>query len=341
MTLPARAAILDCLGQFPPPVPVNWAAEGREERDGVEYTRITYDLSPAPPLAHAMRQGSEVERVAAWLLRPTEAGRAASGGGRLPGVLAIHPHAGQYHLGKSETAGLTGNPDWHYGLELARRGYIVLCPDLLGFEDRRPPEPLRTTHASSLEDRNYELWLGKVLAVQGSSLQARYVSDLSRALDVLAAQPDVDADRLGCLGHSGGGQETLWLAWYDERVKAAVSAGGVSLLSVIIANAINHMMAMWVPRLLTICDLDRIVAGIAPRACLLTHGESDPIFPLDGVRRIASTAEAAYREQGAPDRFALRTFPVGHLFPPEMREVTYQWLDHWLKPGADPGPREV
>ena len=323
----ARDAILDCLGQFPPPVAVNWAAEGREERNGVEYTRITYDLAPAPPLL----PGGDRERVAAWLLRPLDAGRAATAqAGRLAGVLAVHPHAGQYHLGKSETAGLTGNPDWQYGLELARRGYVVLCPDLLGFEDRRPPEEMRAAHSGALEDRAYELWLGKVLAVQGSSLQARYVSDLSRALDVLAAQPGVDPDRLGCLGHSGGGQETLWLAWYDRRVKAAVSAGGVSLLSLIIANSINHMMAMWVPRLLTVCDLDAVVAGIAPRACLLTHGETDPIFPLDGVRRIAAVAEAAYRDQGVADRFALRTFPVGHLFPPDMRETAYEWLDRWL-----------
>ena len=330
MTLPTRDAILDCLGHFPPPMPVNWAAEGREERDGVEYTRITYDLAPSPPLT----QGT-AERVAAWLLRPTDDGSGSGGAMLRPGVLAVHPHAGQYHLGKSETAGLIGNPDWHYGLELARRGYLVLCPDLLGFEDRRPPAEQRAAHSGALEDRNYELWLGKVLAVQGSSLQARYVSDLSRALDILAEQPDVDADRLGCLGHSGGGQETLWLAWYDERVKAAVSAGGVSLLSLIIAHSINHMMAMWVPRLLTVCDLDGVVAGIAPRACLLTHGETDPIFPLDGVRRIAAVAEAAYREQGAAERFALRTFPVGHLFPPEMREVAYQWLDRWLKASAD------
>ena len=333
MILPTRDAILDCLGQFPPSVAVHWSAEGREERDGVEYTRIRYDLAPAPPLAQSRGQGTG-ERVTAWLLRPADEGRAASDG-PLPGVLAIHPHAGQYHLGKSETAGLIGNPDWHYGLELARRGYTVLCPDLLGFEDRRPPAEQRAAHSGALEDRSYELWLGKVLAVQGSSLQARYISDLSRALDVLADQPGVDADRLGCIGHSGGGQETLWLAWYDERVKVAVSAGGVSLLSVIIANSINHMMAMWVPRLLTVCDLDGVVAGIAPRACLLTHGESDPIFPLDGVRRIASAAEATYQDRGAPDCFALRIFPVGHLFPPDMREVAYQWLDRWLKASAD------
>jgi dienelactone hydrolase len=314
-----REALLACLGQFPVPVPVNWAVERREVRDEVEYSRVTYDVAPD-------------ERVAAWLLRPVKVPGETSA--PLAGVLAIHPHGGQYYLGKVETAGLAGNPDWRYGLELAQRGYAVMCPDLLGFEERRPLEYERMERPGSLQDRNYEWWLGHILAVQGSSLQARYVSDLSRALDVLAAQPDVNPDALGCLGFSGGGQETLWLTWYDERVKAAVSAGGVSLIETIIRNRIHHMVALWVPGLLQVGDLDTVVAGIAPRAYLLIHGETDPLFPLEGVQHIARVAQSAYHALGVPDRFALTTFAGGHVFPSEVRQVAYYWFDRWLKEGA-------
>lgn len=313
----SRDAILACLGQFPPTVPVNWAVERTEQRNGVEYTRITYDVAPD-------------ERVAAWLLRPPRTSQRETSR-LLPGVVAIHPHGGQYYLGKAETAGLTGNPDWRYGLELAQRGYVVLCPDLLGFEERRPLEYERMERPGSLQDRNYEWWLGHVLTVQGSSLQARYVSDLSRALDVLADQPDVNPDALGCLGFSGGGQETLWLTWYDERVKAAVSAGGLSLIEIIIRHRIHHMVALWVPGLLQVGDLDTVVAGIAPRAYLLIHGETDPLFPLEGVQHIAEVAQSAYRRLGVSDRFALTTFAGGHVFPSEIRQVAYAWFDRWFK----------
>jgi dienelactone hydrolase len=308
-----RDNILACLGEFPARVATDWTAEDTFVREGVQYSRVQYTVAPG-------------ERVAAWLLRPVDAT------GALPGILAIHQHAGEFYLGKAETAGLAGDSNQHYGLELARRGYLVLCPDHLAFEDRRPPEYERLARPSSLQDRNHELWLGKVFLVQGTTLQAKYLSDLAHALDVLAAQPGVDANALGCIGHSLGGQEALWLAWYDDRIRATVSSCGVSLLSTVIRDRIDHNMAVWVPGLLKIGDMDTVVAGIAPRACLMIQGESDPIFPLDGVHHIARRVGLAYADHGQPDRFALTTFPGGHGFPIEMRKAAYHWLDRWLKP---------
>lgn len=320
MSMPLRDAILACLGDFPPPVPTRWGAEETEERGGVRYTRLRYDVAPS-------------ERVSAWLLRPVDA-PASEGRGQLPAVLALHQHAGQFYLGKAEPAGLAGDPSMHYGLELARRGYAVLCPDHIGFEERRPPEYERVAQPGSLADGAYETWLGRALLTQGSSLQAKYLSDLARALDVLADQPDVDAAAIGCIGHSLGGQEAVWLAWYDSRVKAAVASCGVSLLSTIIRDRIAHNMALWVPGLLRVADMDAVVAGIAPRACLLIQGEQDPLFPLDGVHHIGRAAHVMYHDHGQAERFALTTFPGGHAFPVEMRKVAYHWLDRWLKPGA-------
>ena len=331
MTTTLREAVLTCLGDFPPVVPTNWRREGSEQRGDILYTRVTYAVAPA-------------ERVWGWLLEPGAALSPGKGAGQttgevpsplppssLPGILALHQHAGEYYLGKAEPAGLGGNPNYHYGLELARRGYVVFCPDHLAFEDRRPPEYERVAQPGSLQDRGYEDWLGKSYLVRGSTLQAKYLSDLARALDVLAEQPGVDAKAIGCIGHSLGGQEALWLAWYDERIKAAVSSCGVSLLSTIVRDRINHNMALWLPGLLKVADMDAVVAGIAPRAVLLIQGDQDPIFPLDGVHHIGRVAHLAYTDSGQPDRFALTTFPGGHGFPIEMRKAAYQWLDTWLK----------
>lgn len=311
MTIPLRDTILACLGDFPAPVAPRWADEGGFERHGVRYSRVTYDVAAG-------------ERVAAWLLRPLD------GDGPRPGVLALHQHAGQFYIGKAEAAGLAGDANVQYGLDLARRGYIVVCPDHVAFEERRPPEYERVERPGSLADGAHETWLGKALLTEGSSLQAKYLSDMSRALDVLAAQPDVRPDALGCIGHSLGGQEAIWLAWYDDRIRAAVSSCGVSMLSAIIRDRINHNMALWVPGLLKVADMDAIVAGIAPRAMLLIQGESDPIFPLDGVHHIGRVAAHVYTDHGQPDRFALTTFPGGHSFPVEMRKAAYNWLDQWL-----------
>lgn len=312
MTTPIRDAIMACLGEFPPVVDPRWTAESSLDRDAIRYTRVAYDVA-------------EGERITAWLLRPVDAQ------GPLPGILALHQHAGQFYIGKAEAAGLAGDANVQYGLELARRGYLVLCPDQPGFEDRRPPEYERIEKPNSLGDGAHEVWLGKSLLVRGSSLQAKYLSDMARALDVLAAQPDVIPTALGCIGHSLGGQEALWLAWYDHRIQVAVSSCGVSMISTIIRDRINHNMALWVPSLLTVADMDAVVAGIAPRACLLIQGDSDPIFPLDGVHHVGRVAHQMYADHGQVDHFALTLFPGGHSFPAEMRKAAYHWLDRWLK----------
>lgn len=76
----------------------------------------------------------EGERINAWLLLPKQLKT------NNPAIIASHQHAGEYYLGKSEPVGLSSNTMYHYGLDLCLRGYVVLCPDHLCFEDRRPPE---------------------------------------------------------------------------------------------------------------------------------------------------------------------------------------------------------
>jgi dienelactone hydrolase len=247
----------------------------------------------------------------------------------LPGILAIHQHAGQYHLGKSEPAGLSPDPMYHYGLELCRRGYVVLCPDQLCFEDRRPSPENRAANPA-LADAGYERFVFTQRIMEGSCLQTKYLHDLTCALDLLAGLPDVDARRLGAIGHSLGGQETLWLAWYDARVKAAVSSCGFGLISTLLRDAINHNFALYVPDMLSVCDMDGVLAEVAPRAFLLTAGEADPIFPIDGVRSLAERASAAYQAAGAPDRLRALIFPGGHGMPDNVREEAYMFLDRWL-----------
>jgi dienelactone hydrolase len=307
-----RDAILDRLGRFPEHVPLN--ATFAPARDQGDHTRTL--------VSYAVEAG---QRVDAWLLRPI--GEPPPGG--WPAVLALHQHAGQYELGKAEPAGLSADRMYHYGLDLCQRGYVVLCPDHLCFEDRRPPEYVRVENRV-LDGAQYERFEFTQRLLEGSCLQTKYLHDMVCALDLLAELPDVDAARLGAIGHSLGGQEALWLAWYDRRVRAAVSSCGFGLIRTIIRDAINHNFALYVPGLLELCDLDALVAEIAPRAFLLTAGEQDTIFPIDGVRALAVSAEAAYAERGVPERFRAIIFPAGHSFPDHAKAEAYALLDRWL-----------
>lgn len=164
----------------------------------------------------------------------------------------------------------------------------------------------------------------------GSCLQAKYLHDLTRAVDLLTSMPTVNGARLGAIGHSLGGLEALWLTWYDPRIASGVSSCGFGLLRTLLRDRINHGFAMYVPALLDTCDLDALVGDLAPRAFMLTAGESDPLFPIDGVRSLAETAESRYAEAGVPERFRAILFQGGHGFPADVRAEAYTFLDRWL-----------
>lgn len=307
-----RDRLAPLLGRLPAPCPLDVRVESEEALDGGRRQLVSYAVEPG-------------ERITAYVLIPEriESPRA--------GILAIHQHAGQYYLGKSEPAGLSANAMYHYGLDLCRRGYVVLCPDHLCFEDRRPPEYARAENRA-LQDGNYERFEFTARLLRGSTLQAKYLGDLTRGLDVLQTLPAVDPDRLGTIGHSLGGQEATWLTWYDPRIKAAVCSCGIGTMETIVRDRVTHNFAAYVPGLLDVCDVDGLVADLAPTPFMMTAGEGDGIFPVDGVRAIGGRAAAAYAAQGAPDAFRLVVFAGGHGFPDAVREAAYAFLDRWLPP---------
>jgi dienelactone hydrolase len=307
-----RSSVLACLGPFPKRAPLRLTSGEAIDEDTYSRARVTFTVEPG-------------ERVPAWLLTPH--GAAPSGG--WPALLAVHQHANQYDWGKAEPAGLIGDPTYHYGRELCQRGYVVLCPDLLCFEERRPRSALRSMRRR-LEGADYERFEFTRRVLNGSSLQTKYLHDLTCAVDLLTTLPSINPKRLGVIGHSLGGLQALWLAWYDARVVAAVSSCGFGLLRTLVRNRINHGFATYVPGMLTVCDLDLMAAALAPSAFLLTAGVRDPLFPIDGVRAIVAAARRQYAAAGVPERFEALLFPGGHSFPDEVKAEVYTFVDRWL-----------
>lgn len=306
----SKNTILECLGALP-------ARVGLDTKivDSIDKGTHTLQL-----VGYNVEEG---ERVNAWLLIPKKIA------GKCPAIIALHQHNGEYFLGKSEPAGLSRNPMYHYGLELCLRGYVVLCPDHLGFEDRRPTEYIRMENPH-LDGGGYESYLFTKYYLTGRTLQGKYVSDLSRGVDLLESLEYVDAGRIGAIGHSLGGQEALWLTWFDPRIRAGVSSCGFSQLRSIVRDGINHNLAMYTSGFLKEGDIADLVCGIAPRPFMFTNGTADRIFPLDGVKEIAEAAQGAYASAGVPGNVRSVIFEGPHSFPDEIRQSAYEWLDTHL-----------
>jgi dienelactone hydrolase len=303
----SREALRRLLGTFPEPCSPD--AEMIEQADlgDLRREKVRFQVEPG-------------EWALGYLFVPTAR--------REPGsaMLCLHQHAGQFPLGKSEPAGLDGNPQQHYALELARRGYVTFTFDFICFEDRRHP---------ALEGARYERFEFTRRVCAGSSLQAKMTSDAMRALDYLASRPEVDPARIGCVGHSLGGQQTLFLAALDERIKAAVSSCGFASYQTIFRDAINHNFSAYVPGILSHGDLGDVLALVAPRAFRASVGNADRIFPFDGIRATVERAREAYRARGVEDRLVLDAVDGGHAFTDALRERAYAWLDRELTRALD------
>jgi len=163
--------------------------------------------------------GEEGDRIPAYLLLPHGAGPFAA-------VLVHHQHAGQRHLGKSEVAGLVGDPLQAFGPALASRGIAVLAPDSICFEDRRRNQTGTEADEEADVEQHYNEMCYRLL--RGDTLMRKVLDDSARAISLLQAHPQIDADRVGILGHSYGGNTVLFHAALDERIRFACSSGAAS-----------------------------------------------------------------------------------------------------------------
>lgn len=243
--------------------------------------------------------------VEAYLLQSTD----AKFSGLRPGLVVLHQTTNRTI---EEPAGLAGPESLQLGLKLARRGFVVICPRCFLWQD-----------AATIQSAT-EQFLQKHPATLGMH---KMLYDARRALDVLAALPQVNSKRIGAVGHSLGAKEVLYLAAFDERVRAAVaSEGGLAFRS-------TNWDAPWYlgPRIRQ-ADFERnhheLLALTAPRAMLVLGGETGS-GAADGDRSwpLIEAALPVYRLFGGQPRLGLLNHHQGHSISPESFEKLAEWLE--------------
>ena len=236
--------------------------------------------------------------------------------GPLPAMLCLHQTT---TIGKGEPADLGGLPNLHYARELAERGYVTLAPDYPNFGD-------------------YQL---DVYAMGYVSATMKGIWNHRRALDLLQSLPQVAPDRLGCIGHSLGGHNTLFLAAFDERVKVAVTSCGFTAFAKYYGGDLTGWShAGYMPRIKDRYhlspaempfDFTEVLGAIAPRAVFINAPVSDANFDWTGVDDCVAAAKPVYGLYGARRRLICRHPASEHDFPPEVREEAYAFIDSILK----------
>ncbi len=153
-----------------------------------------------------------------------------------------------------------------------------------------------------------------------------------RAIDYLVTRPDVDAERIGVTGISGGGASTIWIAAADDRVKVAVPVSGMSDLTSYVSNKIinGHCDCMLMVNTYG-WEWTTIAALIAPRPMLFANSDKDSIFPMDGNRRIIERLRQAYKMYEKPDLVDEHVSQGGHDYRPDLRIAIFKWMNKYLK----------
>lgn len=253
--------------------------------------------------------------VPAYLFLPEES--LAENAPKRPAILCLHQTVG---IGKKEPAGLGGNPNLHYALHLAKRGYVTLAPDYPSFGDY--PYDFAPAHGY----------------VSGS-MKAIY--DNVRAVDLLQSLPQVDGERIGCIGHSLGGHNTMFTAFFEPRIKCLVSNCGFTRFHKYYGGALKGWTSnRYMPAIndrygndpnKVPFDFPEIVAGFAPRPFLASSPVGDSNFEVSGVKDTIAAALPIYKLYGAEDALQANYPDCAHDFPEDVRKVAYDFFDRNLK----------
>jgi dienelactone hydrolase len=246
-----RGELQSFLGVQPPQAPPNEKVLSSSQEDGF-----------ARHLVHLV---TEDDAIPSLLAVP-------SGAGPFPAVVVFHQHAGQRHFGKSEVFGLIGDRYQAFGPALARAGFAVLAPDSIAFEDRRPGGQGTDPRDDDWDQHSNALAYRLVTA---DTLMRKVLEDAMAAVSALVARADVETDAVAALGHSYGGNTTLFLTAVDERVRFGCASGALASYRRKMTDGTGIEMAEVIPGFTTRFDIEHVLAAIAPRRFLVVSGTED------------------------------------------------------------------
>jgi dienelactone hydrolase len=293
------AKLRELLGEHRPPA--QWRVEARGVIDLGDHRReelvLHADGHPSLPI---------------YVLVPTD--RADAAKRKCPGVVALHGHGAHgYHpvAGRDDLPGVEQaikSANYDYGRQLARRGYVVAVPCLTPFGPRLGG----TAGTAGTVGKQDPCAIAFIrLQLLGKVLIAENLRDCLWAVELLARRPEVDAERLGCVGLSYGGRMTMLTAALEPRLKVAVISGALNVMQERVGGQYS-CGAQVIPGLLKYGDVPEIAALIAPRPCLWEVGAKDGLIAPKWADEALKRIRPVYAALGADKDLHVDRFDGGH-----------------------------
>jgi dienelactone hydrolase len=315
--------------------------------DGLEIEELSWDLGYGRP-------------TKAVFMKPQGASKP------LPAVLGLHDHAGMKYFGlrkivktsEDQHPILKEHQESDYGgkpwaNKLAKLGYAVLVHDTFAFGSRRvhfddveglnwgyvdttgkhdqEPEKTENINTYNAWSSEHEHVMSKSLFCAGTTWPGVFLSEDQVALDILSSRKDVDPERIGCGGLSGGGLRTVYLGGLDPRIKCAVCVGFMTTWTDLILNrSFNHTWMTYTPLLPQFLDFPEILGLRVPMATLVQNNNQDQLYTLPEMKKADEVLKEVYKKAKAPEKYAAKFYDGPHKFDLEMQKDAFEWFGKWL-----------
>ena len=237
--------------------------------------------------------------LVAYLLIPKNIDK----GEKRAGIIALHGH---HSHGIETICGVRKTDYPPYALQAVRSGYVVLAPAWWGW-------PGRNGHLDRVGNRDKCNVIQMAASMYGINVLDLHIQDGQAAVDVLCSLPEVDAQKIGCIGNSYGGRTTMWLAIFDERIKICVPAGCMNIFRER-SLKLSSCAIQYLPGLLQYGDVPELFGLIAPRPMQLQAGEGDNLITASDRDQIKWVVKMAYHLLGAEENFEYILHSRGHTF---------------------------
>lgn len=234
-----------------------------------------------------------------------------------PAVLINHQHNSEWHLGKSEVCGLSGNPLQAFGPILAQRGFVVLSPDSICFEERRK-------NSEGEFWQHYNEMCYRIL--KGENLMKKVLIDAMNCITLLSQLEFVNHKNIGTLGHSYGGNTVLFLSAIDERIAFSCASGSGVTYKNRIQNNVGIELSSVIPGFYREYDIDDVVSCIAPRRLLIVSADDDK-YSKD-ADFVVNQAKHSYAIYQAEDNLQHMRYTGGHSLTKERFDFIIDWMSN-------------
>jgi dienelactone hydrolase len=200
-----------------------------------------------------------------------------------------------------------------------------------GLTDNDPENPANIEKYNQWAGQ-HEHTMAKSLFCAGTTWPAVFFAEDQKALDILCARDDVDTNRVGCGGLSGGGLRTVFMAGLDERIKCAVPVGFMTTWKDFLFNkSFTHTWMLYVPLLPNELDFPEILSLRAPLPSLVLNDEQDDLYTMPEMQQAEKILQEVYAKANAENNFKCNYYPGPHKFDKKMQADAFDWFDKWLK----------